>query len=88
MSDQNPPQNEETTNLQTDQPDEPVDNSVPAGDPTVSPNKDESASPPQDVTPGGEVVPENDNVTEDDTAEPADADVNHDVSEEEAERNA
>lgn len=54
MSDQNPPQDEETTNLQTDQPDEPVDNSVPAGDPTASPNKDEGASPPQDATPSPE----------------------------------
>lgn len=84
MSDQNPPVDDtQDENLSNEDP-----NAVPAGDPTVSPNKDEGASPPQDVTPGGEVVPENDNVTEDDTAEPADAEVPHDVSEEEAERNA
>lgn len=52
MSDQNPAD----SNLQSEQPDqditevEPRDD-VPAGDPTASPNKDESASTPQDVTP-------------------------------------
>lgn len=45
------------SNLQTDQPDEPVNQSnetaddVPAGDATASPNKDETAASPVEETP-------------------------------------